>query len=167
MRPRVTLWRIAALAALIPTSTAHANPQGPEPAPGTSPWLPRGEAERLADVPLGRAVWRPSRGLEIASADGRFSLNFSAWAHLLYTARREAIPAAGADPWTQNLELRRAHMIVSGRLLAPFIDYTVALMFSPKDLGFKGGTPRRAPIFQAFTTWSRYRHANIQAGFFF
>jgi phosphate-selective porin OprO/OprP len=140
-------------------------PVGPPPAP--PPWMPRGDAERVAEIPVGKGVYRPGKGLSIASADGRFSLNFSAWAQLLYTVRHEAVPAADLGPTTQSLELRRARIVLSGNLFSPHVGYYVHLMFAPKDLGFQGGTPRRAPIFQWYTTFTRFRHANVQAGFYF
>ena len=40
-------------------------------------------------------------------------------------------------------------------------------MFAPRDLAVKDGIPRRAPLFQWFGAFTRLRHANIQAGFFF
>lgn len=173
LRAPLTLAALAALATLSASTPARATspapalpkPVGPQPAP--PPWLPRGDAERIAEVPVGKGVYRPGRGVSIASADGRFSLNFSVWAQLLYTVRREAVAPADLGPVTQSLELRRARAVLSGTLFSPHIGYYVHLMFAPKDLGFKDGTPRKAPIFQWYTSFTRLRHANVQAGFFF
>lgn len=170
MRARLPLCALA-LAAL--TSTARANPPAPvlpkpsgPPAP-PPPWMPEGEARRTAEVPVGAAVYRPGRGLEVASKDGRFSLNLSLWAQILYTARRDATGPGAPPEWTQSLELRRARAVLSGKVFSPHIQYYVHLMFAPKDLGFKDGAPRKAPIFQWYTSVTRLRHLNVQAGFFF
>jgi len=155
-----------ALGVLGAPARGRANPPAPVlPARGAAdevpPGAPRGEAERLADRPVGQGTYRPGRGLEVASADGRFSLNFSVWAQLLYTLRHDR------DETVHTLELRRARAVLSGRLLSPHVGYYAHLMFAPKDLGFRDGAPRRSPIFQWYTTFTRLRHANVQAGFFF
>ncbi|MBZ5711401.1 porin [Nannocystis pusilla] len=173
MRPLVLLRCVATLLVLGVAGPAWANPPAPVlpepsgPPPAPPPWMPRNEAQRTAEVPVGRALWRPGRGIELATPNRRFTLNINMWAQLLYTARREAIPAAGMEPWSNSLEFRRARLILSGNIFTPHVGYYVHLMFAPKDLGFKDGTPRRAPIFQWYTTWTRYRHVNLQAGFFF
>lgn len=173
MRSVALLWRVVVIGLCCAPALARANPPAPpKPAgspPPPPPWMPRGEAERVAERPLGagKAVWRPGRGVEVATADGRFSLNLNLWAQLLYTARYEDVGPVGGEPATQSLELRRGRAVLSGKLFSPNVGYYVHLMFSPKDLGFKDGTPRRAPIFQWYTTWTRFRHANLQAGFYF
>lgn len=169
MRPPALLRCAAALVVLAEAGPASANPPPAPPEPQAPPprWMPRREAIDAAEVPVGKAVWRPGKGLEVASVDRRFTLNLNVWAQLLYTARREASPAVGMDPWSQSLELRRARAILSGNVFTPHVGYYVHLMFAPRDLGLQGGAPRRAPIFQWYATWTRYRHANLQAGFFF
>lgn len=170
MRAAPVLHSFAAAWLLLP-APARANPPAPTRAPGPppppSPMLPAGDAKRVAEVPVGAGVYRPGRGLEVVSQDGRFSLNLSLWAQLLYTARRDADSPQTAALWTQTLELRRARAVLSGKLFSPHVGYYVHLMFAPKDLGFKDGVPHKAPIFQWYTTWTRLRHANLQAGFFF
>lgn len=173
MRALALLRCTAALAVFAVASPSWANPPAPVlpkpsgPPPPPPAWMPAAEVQRITEMPIGRAIWRPGRGIELATADRRFTINFNMWAQLLYTARREAVPAAGMEPWSNSLEFRRARFILSGNLFTPHVGYYVHLMFAPKDLGFKDGTPRRAPIFQWYTTWNRYRHANLQAGFFF
>lgn len=115
----------------------------------------------------GKATYRPGGGVTVRTADGRFSLNFNLWAQLLLTIKHDEVPAAGMNATTTTLELRRARAIVQGNVFTPHIKYYAHLMFAPKDLGFKDGTPRRAPIFQWYSTFDRLKHANVQAGFFF
>lgn len=156
---------LAALAVLGAPAPGRANPPAPvlpARAEAEAPFgAPPGEAERLRDRPVGRGSYRPGRGLEVTSADGRFSLNLSLWAQLLYTLGHDR----GAT--VHSLELRRARAVLSGRLFSPHVGYYAHLMFAPKDLGMRDGAPRRAPIFQWYTTFTRLRHANVQAGFFF
>ncbi len=159
---------VAAL--LAAAATAHAAPpSSPPPAPRATPPpdLPPGDAERMRELPVGAGTFRPGRGLEVASADGRFSLNLSLWAQILYTLRDE--PAAADHPaaLTNALELRRARVVLTGKLFSPHFAYHAHLMFAPRDLAVKDGIPRRAPLFQWFGAFTRLRHANIQAGFFF
>ena len=164
---RAAVVALVGLAAWPARANPPAPPPPPQPAPEPPPWMPAGEAARLAPSPVGKATYRPGRGLEVASADGRFSLNLSVWAQLLGTVRRETL-APGARPDTNlTLELRRARVVLSGKIFSPHIGYYVHLMFAPKDLAFKDGVPHRSPIFQWYTTFTRIRDLNLQAGFFF
>lgn len=123
----------------------------------------------MAERPIagGKATYRPGGGLTVRTQDGRFSLNFTLWAQLLLSIKHDEAPAAGGDATWTSLELRRARTIVQGNVFGRHVKYYVHLMFAPRDLGFKDGTPRRAPIFQWYSKFDRFNHANVQAGFFF
>ncbi len=153
------------------TSVALANPPAPTPAVGParppSPLAPAGEREAFAERPLGRATYKPGGGLMLRSQDGRFALGFAMWAQVLWTARRDEFAAAGGSPRSMSLELRRARVVLQGHAFSPYLKYYAHLMFSPKDLGFRGGAPTRAPIFQWYTTITRLKEAQLQVGFFF
>jgi hypothetical protein len=115
----------------------------------------------------GKATYRPGAGLTVRSRDERFSLNLNLWAQLLWTVRHDEVAPVDAAATTTTLELRRARAVLQGNVFTRHVRYYVHLMFAPKDLGFRDGTPRRAPIFQWYTLFDRLRHANVQAGFFF
>jgi phosphate-selective porin OprO/OprP len=158
------------MVALAPT-LASANPPAPTPPkvpPRASLTAPRWERAWMAERKLGdRATYKPGAGITVRTPDGRFSLNFTGWAQLLLSTRRDQTPAAGASSWATSLELRRARLILQGNVFSKYIRYYVHLMFAPKDLGFKDGVPHRAPIFQWYSIFSRFSNANVQAGFFF
>lgn len=156
---------------LLPTA-ARGNPPAPTPPkqPAPASWLaPTWDRANSAERTLGggKATYKPGGGITIRSQDGRFSLNFSLWAQLLATVKHDAVPAAGAEATTMSLELRRARAVLQGNVFSKHVRYYVHLMFAPKDLGFKDGTPRRGPIFQWYSLFDRFKHANVQAGFFF
>lgn len=121
----------------------------------------------MAERPFGRATYRPGGGVTLKSQDGRFAIAVSSWAQLLFTAKHEQLPPSGAAPTTATLELRRARLVIQGHAFSPNIKYYAHLMFSPKDLAFKDGVPHRGPLFQWYTSFTRFKHANVQAGFFF
>lgn len=160
-----------AVAAALMTSSARANPPAPTPAPGPaqppSPTAPAGEREALAERPFGAGSYKPGNGVTLKSQDGRFALNFAMWAQLLFTGKREQLPAGGQSGRTASLELRRARVVLQGHVFTPHLKYYAHLMFAPKDLGFKDGVPTRAPIFQWYATVTKLANAQLQAGFFF
>jgi hypothetical protein len=141
----------------------------PQPQPAPSPWIPRGEAEAMSDHPLagGKVVFKPGAGVLLSTADERFSLRINAWAQLRLTVNHNQQPAAGAPNPTSVLELNRARLILTGNVFSKHIHYMAHLMFAPKDLGFKDGVPTRSPIFMWYTSYTRFKNANLQAGFFF
>lgn len=138
-------------------------------APRPSALVPRGEEEAMTDQPVvgGAATFKPGAGLQVRSADGRFSLRVSLWSQLRATTHHNQIPASGAANPSTALEITRARLIVAGEVFSKDIHYLAHLMFAPKDLGFKDGTATRAPIFLWFTSYTRLKNANLQAGFFF
>lgn len=162
--------------ALPPPAAAPAPTSGPiaglSPAPTTtsSPWIPRGEDEAMADRPLGasgRVTFKPGAGILISTADERFSLKISGWAQLRLTVNHNQNPAPGAPNPSGTLEFNRARLILTGNMGSKHIHYMAHLMFAPKDLGWKDGAATRPPIFVWYTAYTRFKNANLQAGFFF
>lgn len=160
---------LSAVVMLAWSPVSWANPPAPTPGPKAppSPLVPAGEAEAMAERPFGAASYKPGNGVTLRSQDGRFALNFAMWAQLLFTGKREQMPASGSSGRTASLELRRARVVLQGHAFTPHLKYYVHLMFAPKDLGFKDGAPTRAPIFQWYATVTRLANAQLQAGFFF
>ena len=152
-------------------ATARANPPAPVrppgPPPPPSPLAPTGEAAAMAERPFGQATYRPGGGLTLKSQDDRFAISVSSWAQLLFTAKHDPLPPTGTEPTTASLKLRRARLVMQGHVFSPNVKYYAHLMFSPKDLAFKDGVPHRGPMFQWYMSFTRLRHANVQAGFFF
>ena len=136
---------------------------------GGSWWTPRGEAEAMAERPLagGKIAFKPGSGVAIGTADGRWSLRVSAWAQLRLTVDHQQRPASGAANPSAALEFNRARLVVAGNAFTKHVQYMVHLMFAPKDLGFKDGVATRAPIFMWYTTYTRLKNLQVQAGFFF
>lgn len=133
------------------------------PTPTPSRWAPPGEAARLADAPVagGKARWRPGVGLEVGSADGRFSLQFNALAQLQAIVRHTS---GAADSGDLDLTLRRARLVFGGNLFAPHFKYKIQLTAAPIELGWKDGVIRRAPILDWYFTLDRLRDATLQVG---
>ena len=159
------------LLALTLPATARANPPAPTrpsgPLPPPSPLAPVGEAAAMAERPFGRATYRPGGGLTLRSQDDRFAVSVSMWGQLQFSVKRDQTPPAGAAATGVTFEMRRARLVIQGHAFTPHFKYYVHLMFAPKDLAFKDGVPHRAPIFQWYTTVTRFKHAHVQAGFFF
>ncbi len=168
--PSLLLVLSTILAATLATP-ARANPPAPVrkpgPPPPPSPLAPAGEAEAMAERPFGRATYRPGNGLTLRSQDDRFAISVSTWGQLQLSAKHDQTPAAGAPATGVTLEIRRARLVIQGHAFTPHFKYYAHLMFSPKDLGFKDGVPHRAPVFQWYTSVTRFKHAHVQAGFFF
>jgi phosphate-selective porin OprO and OprP len=131
------------------------------PPPPTTGAVPPGDAEKLAQAPLdpAKTKWRPGNGLEVRSADGRYSLQFGMLAQL----QLAVVDAEDADP-TLDLVFRRARMVLGGNLFTPHILYKVQLTASPIELGWQGGAIRRSPILDWYFTLDRLRDATLVVG---
>ncbi len=147
-------------------------PVGPAPGPVPSRWLPPGDAARMAESPVdgSKAKWRPGIGIEVTSADKRFSLQFNAFAQLQAIAHHTpAIAATATAPAKDavndfDLVLRRARLVFGGNLFSPNIKYKIQLTASPIELGWKNGTIQRAPILDWYFTFDKLRDATFQVG---
>lgn len=155
-------------------SPYHSNFSQNEPKVGStngtsSLWIPRDEEEAMKSRPLvnGKIVFTPGSGLTISTDDKRFSLKLSAWAQLRLTVNHNQSPPIDTPNPTITLEFNRARLLFAGNVFSQDIHYMLHLMFAPKDLGFKNGVATRPPIFMWYTSYTRLKNANIQAGFFF
>ncbi len=173
--PTVTAAPEAEAAVLVPAPVVVPEPApvGPAPVgPAPSRWLPPGDAARMADSPVdgGKAKWRPGIGLEVSSADKRFSLQFNAFGQMQAIVHHTpAIAATTGAPAKDavndfNLVFRRARLVFGGNLFSPNIKYKIQLTASPIELGWKNGTIQRAPILDWYFTFDRLRDATIQVG---
>jgi phosphate-selective porin OprO/OprP len=147
----------SALAVPPPTPATAAPPASPFP---LGP-VPKRDASLRAEAPLDatKTKWRPGTGLEVKSADGRYSLQFGLFAQLLAAV----VDAPNADP-TLDVVFRRARIILGGNVFAPHILYKVQLTASPAELGWQGGTIRRSPILDWYFTFDRVRDATFVVG---
>jgi phosphate-selective porin OprO and OprP len=127
----------------------------------------------MAEAPMdqGRAKWKPGAGVEIATQDRRFSLQFGLMAQLQLPIRHfPEQPAADADgeptPATTDvtLQFRRARMSLGGNLFTQHIKYKIQFTMAPIEMGFKDGVPHRVPILDWFFTFDRLRDATFVAG---
>ncbi len=168
--PTVTAAPEAEAGVLVPAPVVIPAPAPVGPAP--SRWLPPGDAARMADSPVdgGKAKWRPGIGLEVSSADKRFSLQFNAFGQMQAIVHHTpAIAATTGAPAKDavndfNLVFRRARLVFGGNLFSPNIKYKIQLTASPIELGWKNGTIQRAPILDWYFTFDRLRDATIQVG---
>lgn len=151
---------------------AAAPAPAPAPAPTPSRWLPAGDPARMAESPVdgSKARWRPGIGLEVSSADKRFSLQFNAFVQMQAIAHHTPAIAATADTAAKDavndfdLVMRRARLIFGGNLFTPNIKYKIQLTASPIELGWKNGTIQRSPILDWYFTFDRLRDATFQVG---
>lgn len=155
--------------AVLAAAPAPGPAPAPAPAPGPAPsrWSPPGDAASLSESPVdgSKARWRPGIGIEVSSADKRFSLQFNALAQLQAIAHHTGAvgPAKGAVN-DFDLVLRRARLVFGGNLFSPHIKYKIQLTASPIELGWKDGRIQRAPILDWYFTFDRLRDATFQVG---
>jgi len=159
------------------TSPAPVTPTPGTPAPSlaTRPaWTRVGPGDsRMAEAPIdgGRARWKPGTGLEVATRDGRFSLQFGLMAQLQlqihHTPELPAMSGGGMPTSAVNdvtLQLRRARVSLGGNVFTEHIKYKIQLTMAPVELGFKDGVPHRVPILDWYFTFDRVRDATFQIG---
>lgn len=146
-----------------PPTTAAPAPTAAPPAPSPFPPgpVPKDDADKRAEAPLdaSKTKWRPGTGLEVKSADGRYSLQFG----LLGQLQASLVHAPGQDV-AADLVFRRARIILGGNIFAPHILYKVQLTASPVELGWRSGTITRSPILDFYFTFDRLRDATFVVG---
>ena len=142
-----------------PPATATATPPAPSPFP-LGP-VPKDDAAKRAEAPLDAAKtkWRPGTGLEVKSADGRYSLQFGLFGQLLVPL----VHAPGKD-LTADVTFRRARIILGGNIFSPHLLYKIQLTASPVELGWKNGAIGRSPILDFYFTFDRLRDATFVVG---
>lgn len=162
----------AASTGVVSAAVPAASP-APAPAAGSpSRFVPRSEPARIAEAPLkdGIGSFKPGAGLGVASADGRFSLQFNAIGQLqssvLHVPAQPAGDAAPAAPARTDLalQLRRARFTLTGNLFTPNIKYRIQFSFAPAEMLFKDGVPHRTPLLDWFFTFDRLRDATLVVG---
>ena len=146
-----------------PTGDSGIDLPATEPVSGAPPLgpVPKDDADKRAEAPLdpAKTKWRPGTGLEVKSADGRYSLQFG----LLAQLQAPIIHAPGQDT-TVDLTFRRARIILGGNIFSPHILYKIQLTASPVELGWKNGAIGRSPILDFYFTFDRVPDATFVVG---
>ncbi|HEX8441958.1 porin [Archangium sp.] len=125
-------WR-AALSALLLASAAPLDARAAEP-PASEP--PAAQTQQPdPDNEVVKARWRPGKGLEINSADGRFRLVTRLRGQFLYQAD-DTFAGEGERELTHGFQIRRARVSFSGFMFGEHNNFKMELAFSPRDLGF-------------------------------
>lgn len=88
-------------------------------------------ATSTASAPVGadKVRFRPGKGLAVASADGRFSLNARVRGQVRYTSR------SGDDDAGHQFNIRRARVVLGGHFFGEENSFKLELAVSPNDLG--------------------------------
>lgn len=158
----------------VSASTTAPAPATPAPAAAAPPsrFVPKSEPARMAEAPLKDNIgtFKPGTGLVVASADGRFSLQFNAFGQvqtsILHVPDQPATMSAAAVPGHTdlNVQLRRARFTLTGNMFTPNIKYRVQFSFAPAEMLFKDGVPHRSPLLDWFFTFDRFRDATLVVG---
>lgn len=119
------------VAPVTPASASGPASAEPPPAAPAAPDLPEGEAERMAERPLGPGVYRPGKGFTLQTEDRDFALTARLWGQLLYTFFSPG--KAGAED-NHSVQMRRARLALSGNVWGEDTRYKVELGFAPRDL---------------------------------
>lgn len=96
------------------------------------------------------------KGLNVASGDGRFTLQMRARAQLRYTAT----DLDTGDVVSNEFIVRRLRLSLRGTVFDPTIDYYIQLGFAAPDLE----TDLRVPVRDAYVGWSPLRDVNFRFG---
>lgn len=146
-------------------------PGTPEPKT-ENPLRPPGE-EALLDahpVAMEKARFRPGKGLEISSEDGRFSLITRLRAQLRYTFEHDGMleeddATQGTDTMQQSLQLRRARLQFVGHIFNKHNKFKAEIGISPKDMGLQsGGGMKHSPMLTWYFEFDYLRDATVRMG---
>lgn len=127
-----------------------------------APWVPRKEAKlmREHEVDLGRATYKPGKGLSIVSKNGRFALVTRLRAQFRYTFEHDG----ETDDASHSMQIRRARLQFVGHYFNEHNRYKVELAFSPRDLGFSDGVPHNTPLLTWYLEFDYLRDLTIRLG---
>lgn len=134
-----------------------------------NPLLPPKEKALVSPHPVdfGKAQYKPGKGLEIESADGRFGLQTRIRAQMRYELHndREATDDGTVEQELgHTLGLRRARLQFAGHAFNEHNRFKTELAFSPKDLSFKDGTPHRTPLLTWYFEFDYLRDLTFRMG---
>lgn len=162
-----------------------AEPTPVAPAAPAAPDMPEGEAERMAERPLGPGVYRPGKGFTLQTEDKDFALTARLWGQLLYTFVSPGV--AGVED-RHSVQMRRARLSFAGNVWGADTRYKVELGFAPRDLRREavpvGGLPDAAvtsagapavlatqrdvvhssPLLDWYVEFAQLRELNVRAG---
>jgi len=143
---------VAAVAMFATTAQAAPPPAVPPGNPATPVANPMG-------VDPDTAIYRPGKGLQFNSRDGRFSTVIRPRAMWLYTAQKSP-----GDDAQQSLVLRRARLQFAGNMWGKHYKYKAEFAFSARDLGFKDGHPTKTPVLSWLIDFTHIRDLNVRVG---
>ncbi|MBZ4416247.1 porin [Myxococcus sp. RHSTA-1-4] len=88
-----------------------------------------------SDSPASKVRWRPGKGLEVNSEDGRFQLVTRLRGQFLYQADDNFVSEDERE-FVHGFMLRRARVAFSGHLFGKHNKYKMELAFAPRDQAF-------------------------------
>lgn len=118
-----------------------------------------------APVDAGSGVFKPGKGLQWSSVDGRHSLALGFRAMFLYEIEHDPT-AEDPDPsLTQQVMIRRARITAGGTMWGEHNKYKIELAISPRDESVSGeGFLRQTPLLTWENTFTQIRDANLRVG---
>lgn len=108
----------------------------------------------------GDATFKPGKGLEFRSSNGRFSLATRLRAQFLYTMESATL----SPQTTHGLQIRRARLQFKGHFWNKHNRFKTELAFSPRDEGLKDGMPHRTPILDWYLDFTYLRDLTLRVG---
>ena len=140
------IWRLAvltgvALGTSIPGAIASP-PSAEAPALEDPSLVPPREDEQMRERPIGKAVWKPSKGVMLRTDDGRFALDVRLRVQGRYEARQDHETA----DLTQGFTIRRARIQFKGHVFGKHNKYYLQLAVSPRDMEWTADGPTFTPI---------------------
>jgi hypothetical protein len=123
--------------------------------------IPNGEKERMSahEVDASQMKFKPGKGLQVTSKDGKFRLTTRLRAQMRYTLDQED----GA--FSHGFQLRRARLLFNGHVFGKHNTFKFELAVSPKDIGLKsGGTISKSPLLDWYFHFSQLRDLNVRIG---
>lgn len=184
-RPTVSAALICLLSGLLVSATTWAEPSAPlvatptsqpvaralasPPSPASSaptalkivtpPLILRAEAppQKKASV---RLAFRPGKGLDVRSSDGRFALTTRLRAQFRYDVED------GAGDTEHSLQIRRARLQFGGNFYGKHNRFKVEIAISPRDVGLGDSGVKRTPLLSWFMDFTHLRDLNFRVGQF-
>lgn len=122
---------------------------------------PEGHEAQMASSPVGKIAFKPGKGLQIESEDGRFALNSRWRVQIRYDLEQTAGEDGGL---AQAFQIRRARWTWTGHFFGEDNTFKLDLNLSPGDVALEDGAVTQGPLRDVYVEFRQLSDMYVTVG---